>query len=299
MTHRKWSSTDILKTIRQLHRQGYDLSYNTLARTHQAVISASAYYFGSYRKAVAQAGFDYDQIRRKPKWSEKKIVAVIRKLRRDGEDLNWRSVILRRDEVGRAASAAVKPHLFGSWNEAVEAAGLNPRKVSLYRRWTAKEVVSVIRQRRREKQPINALAIQREIPGMYTAAMRHYGTYDQAIRKAGIDPATVRQRRNWSLPELNRQLRAFEQSYGYISRSLLRDNDSGLLRAATIYYPTLRDAFTRLRLRTTSPDRQGKLFKDMPERPSRRRSAAAPPYRRPGRRVAASRNGDSTLFALV
>lgn len=295
-THRKWSSTDLLKAIRQLHRQGYDLSYNKLARTHQAIISASAYYFGSYRKAVAQAGFDYDQIRRKPKWSEQKIVAVIRKLRRDGEDLNWRSVILRRDEVGRAASAAVKPHLFGSWNEAVEAAGLNPRRVSRYRRWTAEEVVTVLDQRSQRKQPINALAIQRELPGLYTAAVRHYGSYDHAIREVGIDPATIRQRRIWSRPLVGRYLRAFERTHGHVSRALLRVHDPGLLRAVTLYYPTVADAFGRLRLRTTPPTRQGRLFtEDIPypypgrPRTTKSRRKKSPP----------SRNGDRTLFAMA
>jgi hypothetical protein len=297
-SHRKWSSTDILRTLRQLHRQGFDLSYNALARTHQAVVSAAAYYFGSYRKAVVQAGFDYDQIRRKPKWSEDKIVAVIRKLRREGEDLNWRSVILRRDEVGRAASAAVKPHLFGSWNQAVEAAGLNPRKVSRYRRWTAQEIISVLRQRRQRKRPINALAIQQELPGLYTAAVRHFGAYDNAIREAGIDPAAVRQRRIWTRPELIRQLRAFEQTHGHITRALLRKTDPGLLRAATLYYPTLAHAITRLRLRTTPPDRQGRLFTEAVAHPPRHRLPASTSYR-PGRRKSPSHNGDRTLYAMT
>jgi hypothetical protein len=296
-THRKWSSTDILKAIRQLHRQGYDLSYNALARTHQSIISASAYYFGSYRKAVAQAGFDYQEIRRKPKWSEQKIVAVIRKLRREGEDLNWRSVILRRDEVGRAASAAVKPHLFGSWNEAVEAAGLNPRRVSRYRRWTSDEVAAVLRQRHERKLPVNALAIQRELPGLYTAAVRHLGSYDDALRDAGIDPATIRQRRIWSIKQVTRYLRAFERTHGYVNRSLLRIHDPGLLRAIKLYYPTIADAFARLRIRTAPPTRQGRLFADdtpypFPGRPrpakTRRKKSNSP-----------SRNGDRTLFAMA
>ncbi|MCC6425077.1 MAG: hypothetical protein IT447_16510 [Phycisphaerales bacterium] len=293
----KWSSTDLLKAIRQLHRQGYDLSYNALARTHQAIISASAYYFGSYRKAVVQAGFDYDQIRKKPKWSEQKIVAVIRKLRRDGEDLNWRSVILRRDEVGRAASAAVKPHLFGSWNEAVEAAGLNPRRVSRYRRWTAEEVVTVLRQRNERKLPINALAIQRELPGLYTAAVRHYGAYDFAIREADIDPATIRQRRIWSRPQVSRYLRAFERTHGHVTRSLLRKHDPGLLRAIPLYYPTVSDAFSTLRLRTTPPTRQGRLFKDDAPYPFPGRPRPAKTGRKKSKST--SRNGDRLLFAMA
>jgi hypothetical protein len=56
-----WDKAEILSALKKLHKQGVDLSYNQMTRKMQPLISASAYHFGSYRRAVEQAGIDYSQ----------------------------------------------------------------------------------------------------------------------------------------------------------------------------------------------------------------------------------------------
>ena len=68
---RRWDKERILQTLRTLHRQGADLSYNRLARKMQSLLSAAAYHFGSYRKAVERAGIDYAEVIRKPRWTKR------------------------------------------------------------------------------------------------------------------------------------------------------------------------------------------------------------------------------------
>ena len=54
-----WTKDEIIKAIKKAFTQGRDLSYNAMAGKQQPLVSASAYHFGSYRKAVERAGVDY------------------------------------------------------------------------------------------------------------------------------------------------------------------------------------------------------------------------------------------------
>ena len=47
-----WDKPRILAKLRQLYKEGKDLSYNAMCRQIQPLVSAAAYHFGSYRQAV-------------------------------------------------------------------------------------------------------------------------------------------------------------------------------------------------------------------------------------------------------
>ena len=64
-----WSKAGIVQKLRALHKSGRDLSYNAMCRRFQAVLSAAAYHFDSYRAAVEEAGIDYAEVTRRPRWT--------------------------------------------------------------------------------------------------------------------------------------------------------------------------------------------------------------------------------------
>ena len=65
-----WDKSKIAAALKKLHKQGNDLSYNLLAKKDQSLVSAAAYHFGSYRKAVERAGIDYAEVIRRPRWTK-------------------------------------------------------------------------------------------------------------------------------------------------------------------------------------------------------------------------------------
>lgn len=239
MSLRKWDSGLIVRTIKRYHREGKDVSYNAMAKSNQALVSASNYYHGSYREAVKLAGIDYDAIRRKPYWDTKRVIAMIRKAHRAGEDLNWANVSVRRDELGWAAKAAIRDRLWGNWSDALDAAGLDRDQIERYRHWSAKDILRELRRRAKGRLGVNSKVIQAELPGLYGAAVRHYGSYAETLKQAGIDPENVSQRREWDRPLVRERLRKFEKDFGMVSQVLLRQLDSGLLRAVRICYGDL------------------------------------------------------------
>src|ERR1700722_17026336 len=72
-----WNKSRILQELRRLHKTRKDLSYNALARSMQSLVSAAAYHFGSYRRAVEQAGIDYTEVVRRPRWTRIRIIALL------------------------------------------------------------------------------------------------------------------------------------------------------------------------------------------------------------------------------
>jgi hypothetical protein len=192
-----WTKPLILQELRKLRSRGADLSYNALARKRQALLSAAAYHFGSYRAAVARAGIDYSTVTRRPRWTKQAIIALIKQARRAGRDLSWSAVTRGTGELTRAAFASLQPRLFGRWDRALHAAGLDADEISRYRTWDRNTIAFELRSRRREDEPLNSGAVQRDDPALHAAAVRQFGAYDPALRAAGIPPATVRQRRRW------------------------------------------------------------------------------------------------------
>src|SRR5216684_7931766 len=207
-----WDKDRIVTALRQLHKKDEDLSYNKLARKHQSLVSAAAYHFGSYRKAVEKAGIDYATVTRRPRWTKQAIISQIKQARRKGEDLHWAAVTKRRDQLGLAAFASLQPRLFGRWDRALQAAGLDADDVAMYRRWDRDSILFELRGMARDREPLNSGALQKDDPGLHAAAVRHFGGYDAALRAARLEPTNYRQRRRWTKAQVLKELKSLYRS---------------------------------------------------------------------------------------
>lgn len=228
----RWTKEEILKAIKKSYEQGRDLSYNAMADKQQALVSAAAYHFGSYRKAVEKANLDYAELTRRPRWTKQKIIALVKSAKRNDDNLHWSAVTKRGDELGRAAFASLQPRLFGSWDRALTAAGLDADEVNRYRKWDQETILFELRSRYKSHEPLNSGAIQREDPGLHAAAVRHFSTYDEALKAAKIDPRKVRERKRWDKGEVTKALKAAKRAGQGLSDSAVRKDQPALYGAA-------------------------------------------------------------------
>ncbi len=191
-----WTKERIIAELKRLDKKGVDISYNKLAKKHQALVSAAAYHFRSYRNAIEKAGLDYAEVTRRPRWSKQSVVALIKSSKKKNLDLNWASVTKRRDDLGKAAFAAIQGRLFGSWEKALAAAGILASEVSRYRKWNKDTIVAEIKTYSSKGKDLNSGAIQKHNPGLHAAALRYYGSYDNALKAAKLNPGKVRKRKS-------------------------------------------------------------------------------------------------------
>src|SRR5437764_703210 len=100
------------------------------------------------------------------------------------------------------------------------------------------------------------------MPSLYMAAVRWFGSYDQALAAAAINPENVRLIKKWTRARVVRGLREFQTLHGWISYRSLHRADEALLSATRRFFGTFTQAAEELRLKTTRPaeDRQGWLF---------------------------------------
>lgn len=233
-----WEKTSILEVLKKHNKKGDDLSYNAMARRNQSLVSAAAYHFGSYRKACEKAGIDYAEVTRRPRWSKPRIIRLLKTAYRAGEDLHWSAVTTRKDELGRAAFASLQPRLFGSWDRALHAAGLDAGEISRYRTWDRASIIADLKQLSADEEELNSGAIQKEDPGLHAAAVRHFGTYDAALKASGINPTGVRRRRSWSKDEVLKELKARKRSKKPVSDSSVRKDFPALYGASLRLFGT-------------------------------------------------------------
>lgn len=114
-----------------------------------------------------------------PDWTAERVVAAIRQIQQEGGRLNHAAV--RRNSLSRAAV-----NLFGSWDAALQAAGIDAGAVRRCRKpWTRESMVQEIQRKHRAGEPLNAKDVSPE--GMRMAARRLFGSWPAALRAAHVE----------------------------------------------------------------------------------------------------------------
>ncbi|MBS3821603.1 MAG: hypothetical protein KGY81_07565 [Phycisphaerae bacterium] len=84
---------------------------------------------------------------------------------------------------------------FGSWTAALEAAGIDSEAVSRRRTWTVQRIVAAVHRLNRQGVPLNYGAVYKMDSGLAQAGAKLLGSWDETLRAAGYDPASIRSRR--------------------------------------------------------------------------------------------------------
>lgn len=194
----RWTKQRIIDEIQKLAKRNQPLAYTRVAKKQQSLLSAGAYHFGSWPKAVEAAGVWYADQTRRPYWTIQRVIAVIKTARKQQKDLHWGAVSKRKDTLGRASHAAVQKRLFGSWARALQASGVDPDEVAMYRRWDKPSLAFELRSRAADDEVLNAGDLQKEDAGLHAACLRHFGSYSAALKAARLNPEKIRRRRTWT-----------------------------------------------------------------------------------------------------
>ncbi|MEK7156473.1 MAG: hypothetical protein AAB790_01550 [Patescibacteria group bacterium] len=176
---RTWSKNAVKEEILRRHREGLTLSASEVQKEHQTLIWAATKYFGSggWRKALTYAGLDYREFDTRILWSKQSVVETIKQRKEQRLPLNVGS--LKTPELRSLLSGAER--VFGSWEAAITAAGLDYAYIRLNEGWDSKRVVNLIRGLRRINVWLNSYYVQQHHPHLFSAARRHFGSWPVAV----------------------------------------------------------------------------------------------------------------------
>jgi len=117
--YRSWDMEGILEEIRRLQTEGADLSSKSMDESSNKLIATARRRFGNWGRALESAGINYDEIRRRKRWTKASVAEGILELKAQG-------VKLITPEVKKANpslfAAACKKHFYGTWKKALKAA---------------------------------------------------------------------------------------------------------------------------------------------------------------------------------
>lgn len=131
---RVWTKERVVREIQELHAKGSPLYGKYLVGSgNEKLVAGGKKVFGSWRNAVKATHFDYEEVRamKKDWWTKKRVIAGIRKLERQHIRLSSKAMHHSRGDL---FAAAVK--FFGSWSEAVTAAGIDYQRHA--KTWSSK-----------------------------------------------------------------------------------------------------------------------------------------------------------------
>jgi hypothetical protein len=121
--------------------------------------------------------------------------------------------ILRRERDGlplncEAAKMASKPlywgafRQFGSWRNALRAAGINPATVERRRQWDKAKIIARLRELCSQRRSLRQAAMQRYDSGFCRAACLTFGSWCNALVAAGINPESICRDPHWDRGEI-------------------------------------------------------------------------------------------------
>jgi len=141
--NKNWNEQVVTEEIRAWQELGKPLYSHYMRQNYQELLAAGIRYFGTWRAAIEASGIPYDSVRKYRDWSKERIIETIQRLEKDGVDLSFRSMML--SKYAPMVYASIRPNHFGSWKEALTAAGLAPEDIYRYRSWDDDSIISEIR----------------------------------------------------------------------------------------------------------------------------------------------------------
>ncbi|CAB4244543.1 conserved protein of unknown function [Methylacidimicrobium sp. AP8] len=229
-TNREWREEILLREIRAWRQQGRPLYSHYMRRHYQELLAAGIRYFGSWEKAVEAAGIPYAEVRRYQRWSKETIVEKIRALHAQGTDLSFRALML--SPYAPMVYAAIRPVYFGSWKNALLAAGLAPADIYRYRSWKDADILREIRRLHAESADLSSKHMDEHANSLIATARRRFGSWAAAVERAGLDYAKIRKRKRWTEAEVLDRIRALHRQGVPLTSTEVRNREPALFAAA-------------------------------------------------------------------
>ena len=208
---RRWSPHKVIRAIQRASVKPESLCYTNMQKRSRSLHDAARNFFGSWRKALITAGIDPESVRLKRSWDRESLIEAIL-------DRAVKNKPLSVTKVSPKSLGTWGVRLFGSWREALCAAGLDPDQyirvrlpigsrdassrggaspfsTTQPRKWSKDRIASELHRRVREGKAINPVCLKIEERYIHSAIRRHFDSWCAALIYAGLDPEKFSKRR--------------------------------------------------------------------------------------------------------
>lgn len=249
------SREDVIRQIVERDLQKLELTEESVSREAPELYAAASEFFGTWDTALQYAGIsDRRVVSRTPRNKKARtrqlvdslsgpelVIKELRYLCMTGYDLTA-SHNIHRD---RPLYEASRRH-FGSWNQALVAAGINLENIRLPtkpRHFNREELIEALRKRKQSGQTLVWRLVCFENRSFATAVKCAFGSWKRAMTAAGIaiEPDN-RPTSRWDLPQILDAIQRLQQEGKSLKCSHVRKEHGALVSAARRFFATWDEA---------------------------------------------------------
>jgi len=170
------------------------------------------------------------------KWNRETIASEILRRHAGGLDLSYSGMTRDNLPLLRAAT-----RYLGSWQAAIEYAGLNYEDIRRYRSWTNERIVDRIRELFAQGQDLSWRHVSLTLdPSLAAAATKksHFGSWRAALEASGLNYDEIRRYRDWSEDEVLRRVRELYAEGKPLNAKTMERENITLITAARRRFPS-------------------------------------------------------------
>lgn len=176
------------------------------------------------------------------KWSKETIGLEIVSMYESGENMNYSCIAATNLALLRAAT-----RYFGTWENAVNFAGLDYDSIRRYKSWTRDRIVARIKELHAQGVDLSWRNVCVNIdPQLAAAATKksHFGSWREALGSAGLDYDAIRRYREWDDKRILQMVREFHTSGVELNAKNVEQEDITLITAARRRFDSWHQALT-------------------------------------------------------
>lgn len=221
---RVWKEGELIATMKKAAASGELRAGAQFRRSHSGMVQAAVLRWGSWSAALEVAGLQ--PLRPPPvRWTRPEIARRIHQRAKRGQSLLAAEVHSHAPALRNAAERLFKK----AWPEVIRQLGYDYEGRE---RWSKPKIVKELQRLNRRGGKLNVQSVRSISLALAQAAVRHFETWAEALRAAGIDPSAIRLR-HWTQEELRRLFRNLHRA-GRLSRRALRSvRRSGYVKPET------------------------------------------------------------------
>jgi hypothetical protein len=159
-----------------------------------------------------------------------------------GENLNYSSIANTNLSLLRAAT-----RYFGTWEAAVNFAGLDYDQIRRYKSWTRERIVARIQELHKQGVDLSWRNVCLNVdPQLAAAATKksHFGSWREALEASGLDYDSIRRYREWDDQRVLQMVREFHAKGKGLNAKNMEQEDITLITAARRRFDSWHQALT-------------------------------------------------------
>jgi hypothetical protein len=188
VTFRQWTEQSIIQEIVRRKLLGLPIRSIAVSKEDRGLYQAARRHFGKngWERARVLAGLDPREPDSRIIWNTRTVCEEIRFLYKNNISLNTGSLMKNGYSYIHAAGRKV----FGSWEAALTASGLDYAKIQKHRQrgyWTKSRILEAIRRLEQEGVRLSSKHMQQTAGALYSSSVLRFGSWSQAVEAAGIN----------------------------------------------------------------------------------------------------------------